>query len=1466
MLDPKMPARVNVKVLVILAIVVVTLGGSLVAARQIRRSVLSKRALAAGEAAFADKNWARAARDLGEYLGRNPDDIAILKKYAQARLSVRPLESINIGRAINAYRRIIQLDPHDEVAYEKLAELYGGTGNSAELAYVARVRLEHAPHDRKAPLWLASALVRLNRQAEAQQVLEQLTQELQTQDDKHAEYVDACAQMSAIIATGASAADKANGLAWLTKAVNYAPDSVEARIYRAHFYLQTLDIPDLSNDDRLTLARQDLEQADGVGTQDPRLLLSLAAAWLAHGDGLDQAAAELRLAENVTPAAREASFPDVNDWNAARFLLASELAIRQGTAAQNVSLADQTLTVLRERRHRVKVLSSAIRLYLAAGRAPEARRCLTEYQDEFLTQVKTSETRAEAAYLQAQVARAEGRPYTVIGALQSFLVIDSAQPELWKLLAEAYIRTDQTRRAVDALVQYLRLAPRDPAMTLQLAREYAGLGEWENAFKAARQAELLDPAAAAPKLRRIEASLFQAAQRRTNLSPAELEKFSAEVADLRRTDPNRVETRLLQATIAEYVGRPEEAERELKLAIEECPESLPAEMQLARHYHRTQRTAEALQVCENSCRRHAEVAEPWLALSSLQAAAANYEAARACLKQGLGHIVGPEEKRILSLSLASLELQRGDRKAGIGLLKDLAAQDEGEVRARSRLLDVQEIRDDSRTAAQLVQELRQAEGQTGLLWRLHQASLWLSSPDWSAQQKGIVDHLQYCIDSDPQWSAPVLLLAQLYEKQEDPQRVEDLCRRAWARNTAATELANRLLRLLEEQKRFSEAQQVLQRMQADARVTRLWKVRLALRAGDVPRAMEELKLQVANDERDVDARIRLAVLVYQQTHDVVQAFRYLDEAQVAAGGATLALMNARVALLKAEGRSAEAQRALDDYVSSRSDAGAYLLRAVYRAEAGQWEQAEQDYKQLTTFTETGASGYALLSDFYVRWGKPDDAVAALDEGLGTYADNSGLKRKLVRRLLSRPRIQDRARALDLLNILERQFPQDRELMKLRATALLQEATPEALATAKDKLEEVIRQEPTATDAHLTLIGLALRQEQYETAREYAIGAIDSNPDHAGLLLARAEAELALNHGLEAVELTRLVLRQDPNEQILGPLVGVALRSKDAGLLEEVRERVDARLADRPAAPDLLLWRAHLLASLKSPRTAIPELEAYCRTDEGSSHIMSLVVLGELYRLAGDLEQSEQWIRRAERVDPNHQVVIHARSVWRIAQERWDELAHVSAAYISAQPQNPNLVLTAASLLSSLDSAPLKNEGRKLFEHAVRLTPTSLRARLGLATSLYQTGDVDEAEKAYRELLRERPDDIRVLNNLAWILQERDQRYAEALELVNRGLSFAPTETNLLDTRGTILLHMPGRLADARRDFETLLELSAADPRRQARTLLQLGRTCAGLHDAANVRKHLNTALEIDRTNRVFTEAERSEIARILQSN
>jgi len=887
-------------------------------------------------------------------------------------------------------------------------------------------------------------------------------------------------------------------------------------------------------------------------------------------------------------------------------------------------------------------------------------------------------------------------------------------------------------------------------------------------------------------------------------------------------------------------------------------------MQLTNYYYQAKQITEAVNLCMSACKRHPDVAEPWLYLSELYTAQQGYDLARSCLKQGLNTITAEKQKRLLFIRLALLELLNGNRTDGIDILTKLATQNEQEIHARLLLLGIREIKNDPIKAQKLIEELKHIEGQSGLWWRLHQGALWLSSPKWRAKQRDITEILQYCISADPKWSVPVLVLMNMYEKLNDSQKIEDTARQALARNPSAADIADKLILLLEKQGRLTDAENILRQVEVNWKIASAWQIRFALRTGDISLAINELKLRASNDDKDVVSRIHLARLIYQQTRDPNQAFAYLNEAEAITSGSSAAT-GVKVSILKEEGRTKEAMQVINEYVTRHDNFNAYWMRALYLANEGEYERAENDYKKLTTFTEAGASGYGLLCNFYLSREKNDKAIATLEEGIKKYAEDLSLQRTLMKLLFSPGPLQDRARALDILESLEEKLPQDLEIMKFRVAQLLKNPTPQSLKTAKGILENVIQLKPTAIESHLVLIGIIMQTGEYSSARDYAIQALGANPNNPSLLSARGRAELAIGNPQMAAKLAHMVLQKDPdNNEARDVLIKAALNSGDNSLLREVRALIESAIDKNPTDEKLLISRAHVLASMKLPGDAIPALEAYCKTEQGSKSISAIVTLANLYRLTDNMNMAKRTIEQAEGLAPNNQALVHSKLLLLVAQKRFEELEQISSAYLSAKEQNPEILMEAATTLAGLDSTKLKEEGLKLFEQVVSLLPASVNARIGLASITYQLGKIEQAEKLYRELLVQQSDNTQVLNDLAWIIQEHSERYDEALEMANKGLNLAPNELHLLDTRGTILSKMPTRLGDAAKDFEKVVELSSSDTQQKAKALLKLGRIYVKLDDMVSAKRRLESASEIDRKIDVFTPAERAEIKSITQ--
>jgi tetratricopeptide (TPR) repeat protein len=1430
MLRSRRYAKVNVKVLVILILLVSAIIISLFAARQIRRNILSKLSLEAGQKAYENKDWVNAYKNFQEYLGRNPDNIEILKKYAESRLSIRPLEVEAVSGAISAYRRVFQLDSSDETLYDKLAFLYKSVGNYDELAYIARMRLNSQPEDTNAPLWLSTALIRMNKLDEAQETLRAFIKKIQALSGKHAEYVQACLHMSECMMNGGIPDAASKALEWHNKALEYDPDSVEALINRAKFYLDIRTASGIGPADKLAAARKDLELADKLRTENPNLRFIAGTQWLILGE-FDKADAEIKVIDNLSQETIDKYFLDPQQLKVLKYLLASEIAARRGDILQAVNLTEESLKNITEERHRIQILPAVIKIYAITGKVSEARK----YFDEYLASMrKLNETQSSSnnlAYLQALVARAEGKPYIVIDILRPIAVTNPSSVELWQLLADAYSKTGQPRQASAAALNVINYYPNNPEIILLLAKSYYEMGQWNNAYETAAKVESLRSNDVVAKLLRIESGILKSVGNVSNPDKESLENFLKELTDFRSKYPDIVKIRILQALAQNYLGQSDKVEAELKTAITDCNDNLEAEIQLANFYIKNKRIDDAVKVSETACKNHPESYKSWLNLAEAYSAGENYEQALSSLKKGLDTVTSKDDKYAVSIKLALQEMLRGERKAGIQLLRDAAAQKDHDIESRLLLLETSEVKQNSEESEKLIDEIKQIEGQSGLWWRLYQARFWLLSDQWRSKGQDISDMLQLCISIDPRGTAPVLLLAELYKKQGDQRRLEDVCRQALVRNPQASDVANELLLLLESQGRYSEAEKILQQTGMNQRASSSWQVRMALNTGDISRAIDGLKMQVSNDKTDAASRIQLARLIYQQTKDSVQSFKYLDDANAITPD-TIEIAATKAAILKAEGRTDDAVKVIDKYVADHNDFNAYHMRGLYYANEGKYDLAEKDYKKLTTFEKSSAAGYELLSNFYAGIKQTDKAISTVEEGLAKNPDNSFLERTLMKLFVVQGPTRNLEKAGEILKKLEDKFPNDSDLAKFKVAMIMENPAPQSMETARGLLEKVIKQTPSDIDAYLMIISIAVQERNYDAARNYVIQGLGANAGNQALSIARSRIELdAGNFQTAAQQAKDLLLKNPDNIDASIVFVSAAADSGDKTLIKEVG-------------------------------ASISNLETYCSTEQGSRNIQILVILSDFYRNAGDYDNADKKISLAASEDTNNLSVIHSRLLLFAAQKKYDELLQISSSYASAKNPNLQVLMDAGSILFSLDSKNLKEEGLKLFEQAAVLSPASPDAGFRLASALYSLGEKDRAEQKYKELLDKFPNDVRIMNDYAWILQESHQDYAKALELADRGVKLAPDDVHILDTRATILSKMPDKLNEARKDFEKLVEILPSDSSQQAKALLSLGRVCIKLNDTAEAKKNFQRAIEIDQKVKIFTPAELSEMREI----
>lgn len=112
-----------------------------------------------------------------------------------------------------------------------------------------------------------------------------------------------------------------------------------------------------------------------------------------------------------------------------------------------------------------------------------------------------------------------------------------------------------------------------------------------------------------------------------------------------------------------------------------------------------------------------------------------------------------------------------------------------------------------------------------------------------------------------------------------------------------------------------------------------------------------------------------------------------------------------------------------------------------------------------------------------------------------------------------------------------------------------------------------------------------------------------------------------------------------------------------------------------------------------------------------------------------------------------------------------------------------------------------------INHALQQEPQNLTVRLYRAEYHALRQDLEQAIREYELLLQEFPDQVVVLNNLAWLLAADPQQAQKALQLVNRAIQKVGLTGDLLDTRARIRISLK-QWSEAEQDLQEAIYLEA----------------------------------------------------------
>lgn len=364
-------------------------------------------------------------------------------------------------------------------------------------------------------------------------------------------------------------------------------------------------------------------------------------------------------------------------------------------------------------------------------------------------------------------------------------------------------------------------------------------------------------------------------------------------------------------------------------------------------------------------------------------------------------------------------------------------------------------------------------------------------------------------------------------------------------------------------------------------------------------------------------------------------------------------------------------------------------------------------------------------------------------------------------------------------------------------------TAETLAVAKAPpaevnaaLQKAIDANPGSVASRLALIGSLARQKDWKAALTAAQAAQAAIPDNVAILEALAGAQQAAGETNQALETYGRIVKLQPTNAV--PLIRMAA--------------------------------LHL--TLKDTAGAINALKSAVALAPDSAP--ALVALAAAYVNSNQADAGLREAQRMQKEAPAKAVGYALEAEILVAQKRAAEAA-VAYRNALAREQTNYLVIRQYALLNSLGKA---DDAAAVAQKWLKDHPKDVQVRAFMGQQSLAKGDHKAAIPNFRAALANDPNNVLILNNLAWSLSQVND--PSALQYAERAYRAAPDMPEVINTYGWVLVNR----GDTQRGLELLrrsVEIVPGDPEKRlglARALIKTG-------DKAAARKELEVVAKTE---------------------
>jgi tetratricopeptide (TPR) repeat protein len=458
----------------------------------------------------------------------------------------------------------------------------------------------------------------------------------------------------------------------------------------------------------------------------------------------------------------------------------------------------------------------------------------------------------------------------------------------------------------------------------------------------------------------------------------------------------------------------------------------------------------------------------------------------------------------------------------------------------------------------------------------------------------------------------------------------------------------------------------------------------------------------------------------------------------------------------------------------------------------------------------------------------DDAIRVLREGeRSSSKERIDYKRLIAEAFMAQRRYEEAKSELDRILALA---PADYEVRLKRADVLLQSGNTAYLQLAISDYQALAAEKPVNPSVRYALGTAYLRQQNLDAAVSNFKLAVQQHAPYVPPRIALAQISLSRAQYQEALEYADEALRYDPGSLPSRQLRAVALLGlrRHADARKEISSLLKAWPNDAEAQLDLAIL------DLAEKRYAAAEAELRQAYRPGQADLRPMAALVDLLLTLHQRDVAQQTVDRELKASGSSPAV---RKTWAEALRRHGLLDFAIREYteLASSTSQAEPLLQLAEIYNGMGR---RSDALIAAQNAATRRPDDPKALLYSGYMLEKAGKLQEAESAYRQVLRIKPGDALLMNNLASVLADQGRDLDEAKKLIEDALKQHPDAPDFQDTLASVYARK--HMYDS--SIHVLYGLVRKYPQEisfrahLASTLLDKGDRAAAESELANIRK------------------------------